>query len=110
MACSESGEMAEGYIPPDMREGEEWEAVSVRTLRRGTADSRLTPQPVKAVRVRATADQGPNWLMVREFILESAGKNSLQTTDPIGPLQIADGNTGLRQRWPRLCFLDWGRF
>ena len=63
---------------------------TVQTLRRGTADSRLTGQPVKAVRIRATADQGPNWLMVREFILESASKNSLRTTDPIEPLQIAE--------------------
>ncbi|MHB8973219.1 MAG: discoidin domain-containing protein [Pirellulaceae bacterium] len=63
---------------------------TVQTLRRGTADSKLTGQPVKAVRIRATADQGPNWLMVREFILESASKNSLRTTDLIEPLQIAE--------------------
>jgi hypothetical protein len=61
---------------------------TVATLRRGTADARLSGQPVKAVRIRATADQGPNWLMVREFVLESAGKSTLKTTDPIEPLLI----------------------
>jgi hypothetical protein len=35
----------------------------------GSAQASLAGRSIRAVRIRATADQGPNWLMVRDFVL-----------------------------------------
>ncbi|MBC8871620.1 MAG: family 20 glycosylhydrolase [Planctomycetes bacterium] len=51
----------------------------------GVAKAELEDQLVKAIRIRAVAHQGPNWLMVREIVLESGVQSSLRTIKPIEP-------------------------
>ena len=59
-------------------------------FRKGVASAELKDQIVKAIRIRAVADQGPRWLMVREIVLESGVQSSLKTTKPIEPLNVTD--------------------
>jgi hypothetical protein len=62
----------------------------VAEFRNGVAAVKLEDQLVRAIRIRAVADQGPNWLMVREIVLESGVQSSLKTTKPIEPLNVTD--------------------
>ncbi len=62
----------------------------VAQFRSGVAAAKLEDQLVKAIRIRAVADQGTNWLMVREIVLESGVQSSLKTIKQIEPLNVAD--------------------
>lgn len=53
-------------------DGTEWRVVA-EIAADGAATARLAGQRVIGVRIRATADQGPNWLMVTDFDLVRAG-------------------------------------
>jgi len=64
--------------------------VTVAQFRNGTAAAELKDQTVRAIRIRAVADQGRKWLMVREIILEAGAKSTLKTDKPIEPLKATD--------------------